>query len=147
VPKDPLMRFVARMACFAYWILLTTLLLTPNPAALMGLHKVPILPWGKFGIHLTAFTILSILVHASRWPKRPHWPMLFLLMLYGIATESLQILVPPRTSRVMDGVENCLGILAGAAIYWLLLQLVQPLTRPNLASQLVEYATRDSNAE
>jgi hypothetical protein len=126
------------MACFAYWILLTTLLLVPNPANLVGLHRVPIFPWGKFGIHLTAFTILSLLLHASRWPKRPWWPLLALLMLYGVTTETLQILVPPRTSRVMDGIENLLGILAGAGIYWLILQMAQPLPKPNLASRLIE---------
>jgi len=43
-------------------------------------------------------------------------------VVYGITTESLQLLVPQRTARVMDGVENILGIAAGAGIYWLALR-------------------------
>jgi len=56
--------------CIAYWIILTVLLLVPNPAALVGLKAVPIFPWGKFGIHLSFFTVLGVLANFSRWPKR-----------------------------------------------------------------------------
>ncbi len=113
------MRIIAQLACYCYWIFLTVLLLVPDPAAMVGLERVPIFPWGKFGIHLIAFTILSVLVHASRWSKRLWWPLIVLLVVYGITTETLQLLVPHRTARVMDGVENILGIAAGAGIYWL----------------------------
>jgi hypothetical protein len=136
------------MACVAYWILLTILLLVPNPAGLVGLHHVPIFPWGKFGVHLIAFTILCILMHAMRWPKPVWWPLVVVLMLYGITTESLQNLFPPRTPRVMDGIENCLGILAGSAIYWLLLQFARPgVGRLELASKLVDCAAQDQTPE
>jgi VanZ family protein len=37
---------------------------------------------------------------------------------YGITTESLQYFVPHRTARVMDAIENILGIAAGAGIYY-----------------------------
>ena len=116
------MRIIVPLGCYCYWVFLTLLLLVPNPAAMVGLERVPIFPWGKFGIHLTAFTILSILVHASRWPKRLWWPLIVLLVVYGVTTETLQLFVPHRTARVMDGVENILGIAIGAGIYWLALR-------------------------
>jgi len=109
-----------RIACWGYWPLLTVFLLVPDPASLVGLRRVPIFPWGKFGIHLTAFVILSFLLHASRWPKRPSWILVISLVAYGVITESLQLLVPHRTARVMDAVENILGITIGASIYWLI---------------------------
>ena len=113
------MRRAALLSCLGYWLLLSVLLLVPNPAALVGLQAVPVFPWGKFGVHLIAFTILAVLVHATRWPKRLGWPLLVCLVVYGIATESLQLFVPHRTARVMDGIENILGITAGSGIYWL----------------------------
>jgi hypothetical protein len=134
------MRVVARLVCLCYWLFLTVLLLVPNPAALVGLKAVPIFPWGKFGVHLTAFIILAVVVHATRWPKRLCWPLFVLLVVYGITTESLQLLVPQRTARVMDGIENILGITAGSAIYWLLLRLVPPAAEPNFAAELVKFA-------
>ncbi len=88
------MRTVLVLLCLAYWSFLTVLLLVPDPAGLVGLQSVPLFPWGKFGIHLIAFTILSTLVHASRWPKRPWWPLIAFLVVYGITTETLQLFVP-----------------------------------------------------
>ena len=93
----------------------------PYPAVLVGLRAVPDFPWGKFGIHLIAFTILSVLVHFARWPKRPWWPLIAFLMVYGVATELLQSFVPTRTVRLMDAVENILGVAAGVCIYALAL--------------------------
>ena len=120
------MRIVARFACYGYWLLLTVLLLVPNPAALFGLHAVPIFPWGKFGIHLGFFTVLGFLANATRWPKRPSWPLIVFLIVYGITTESLQLFVPHRSARVMDGIENILGIALGTAVYWLILWWRRP---------------------
>jgi glycopeptide antibiotics resistance protein len=142
------MGIVARVVCYAYWILLTMLLLVPSPATWVGLQEVPTFPWGKFGVHLIAFTMLAILVHATRWPKRPWWPLLVLLVLYGITTETLQLFVPTRTARVMDAVENILGIAAGSGIYWLVLWLVRPGMKVNLPAELVKCAIeRDTVAE
>jgi len=123
------MRIVARLACYGYWLFLTVLLLVPNPAALLGLKAVPIFPWGKFGIHLGFFTVLGFLANATRWPKRPWWPLLVLLVIYGVTTESLQLFVPHRSARVMDAVENILGIVLGTGIYWLLLRLMSPAVK------------------
>jgi hypothetical protein len=105
--------------CIAYWILLTILLLAPHPSALVGLHAVPIFPWGKFGIHTSFFTVLGLLANFSRWPKRISWRLIVFMAIYGITTEFLQRFVPPRTSQVIDGFENLLGIAIGTGIYLL----------------------------
>jgi hypothetical protein len=105
--------------CIAYWIMLTVLLLVPNPAALVGMHSVPIFPWGKFGIHLSFFIVLSLLVNFSRWPRRLSWSLIGLMTIYGVVTEILQLFDPPRTFRVLDGMENLLGIAIGSILYWL----------------------------
>jgi hypothetical protein len=139
------MRIAALLACVYYWLLLTVLLLVPNPAALVGLHAIPIFPWGKFGVHLIAFTILAALVCATRWPNRLGWPLIVFLVVYGITTESLQLLVPHRTARVMDGIENILGIAAGSGIYWFVQRLMQHrFMHLNLAAELVKYAAREN---
>ena len=117
------MRIITRLICYGYWLFLTVLLLVPNPAALVGLKAVPVFPWGKFGIHLGFFTVLGLLVNATRWPKRPWWPLLVLLIIYGLTTETLQLFVPHRTARVMDAIENILGIALGTGVYWLVLRM------------------------
>jgi len=111
------MALVRWSICIAYWCLLTVLLLARDPAALVGLDRVPVFPWGDLGIHFTAFAVLGLLVHVSRWPKGPGWTLLVLLA-YAVATESLQALVPPRTVQLTDYAENVLGIAAGSAFYW-----------------------------
>ena len=133
------MRIAVLLTFLCYWLFLTVLLLVPNPAELVGLDAVPIFPWGKFGIHLSFFLVLGFLGNATRWPKRPCWPLIAFLVVYGVTTESLQLLVPHRTARVMDGIENILGIAAGSAIYWLLLRLMQS----NLAARLVRPAAEE----
>ena len=111
------MRALRLVLCLAYWAFLTVLLLVPDPAAVVGLKRVPMFPWGDIGTHFTAFTILALLVHASRWPKCPGWPVSVLLA-YAIATESLQAIVPPRTVEIKDYIENVLGVVVGSAIFW-----------------------------
>ena len=138
------MRIAILIAFIAYWLFLTVLLLVPDPAALVGMSKVPIFPWGKFGIHLGFFTVLGFLANATRWPKRACWPLIIFLVVYGITTESLQLFVPHRTARVMDAIENILGIAVGSAIYWLLLRWMQPYLKPNLAANLVRRAVEEN---
>jgi VanZ family protein len=113
------MRTIRLLICAGYWGLLTVLLLVPNPAAVVGLRKVPVFPWGDIGIHFTAFTILTLLVHGSRWPRGIGWPFLAVLVAYGITTESLQWFVPSRAVELLDYTENILGVAAGTGIYWL----------------------------
>jgi VanZ family protein len=60
-----------------------------------------------------------------------------LLVVYGISTESLQLFVPHRTARVVDAIENILGIVAGAGIYW----LAQIFRKPDRAARLVKHAS------
>ena len=101
----------------AYWAFLTVLLLTPDPAVILRLDHLPMFWWGELGIHSAAFTILALLVHGLRWPRAPGWTMLFVLLVYAIAVESLQAFVPPRTVELLDYLENLFGILLGSGIY------------------------------
>jgi VanZ family protein len=119
------MRKLRLIACGTYVLLLTVLLVTPNPAALLGLHHAPIFPWGKFGIHLTAFIMLAIVAHTARWPAPVGWPLVPLLF-YAAITEMLQLLVPQRHARMADFLENSLGILLGTLFYWLFYRLRVP---------------------
>jgi hypothetical protein len=141
------MRIFFLVAFLGYWLLLTVLLLVPNPAALVGLHAVPIFPWGKFGIHLGFFTVLGFLANATRWPKRLYWPLIVFLMIYGITTESLQLFVPQRTAQVIDGIENILGIAVGSAIYWLVLRGMQPYLKLNGAANSAKHAAPTDAAD
>jgi len=112
------MRTLIVILCVAYWILLTALLLTPHPDRLVG-FSAPDLPWGKFGIHTSFFTVLGILANFSRWPKRVNWSLIAFMAIYGIVAETLQLFVPNRHAQVIDGFENVLGIAIGTGIYWL----------------------------
>ena len=141
------MRAVFLLTFLAYWALLTTLLLVPNPAALVGMSAVPLFPWGKFGIHLIAFTILGFLAHATRWPKPLCWPMIALLMAYGVCTETLQIFVPHRSARVMDAVENILGIAIASSVYWLVRWLTPSPPEVHLAAALVQCAADEDASD
>jgi VanZ family protein len=131
------MRIAALTLCVAYWGLLTVLLLTSDPARLVGLHSVPWFPFADFGIHLTAFVGLSLVVHTTSWPKRPRWYMLACLCLYAVTTELMQSFVPHRTCAPTDAVANFLGIAIGTGIYWTVVHFVQPLLQANLAAKLV----------
>jgi VanZ family protein len=105
-----------------------------------------VFPWGKFGVHLIAFTGLGFLANAGCWRHRPCWSLIVLLVLYGITTESLQLFVPCRTARVMDGFENILGIAAGSLLYWLVVWLMQPSVKLSLAARLARYSAPASAA-
>jgi len=63
--------------------------------------------------------LLALLVHLSRTPVRGWW-LAGLLMVYAIATELLQSLVPNRTVELTDLIENLLGLAAGTVLWWLL---------------------------
>jgi VanZ like family len=119
------MRTIRLLICAGYWGLLSVLLLAPDPAAVVGLRRVPTFPWGDIGIHFTAFTILTLLVYGARWPKGIGWLFLAVLLAYGITTESLQWFVPSRAVELLDYTENILGIAAGTGIYWLAHRLIQ----------------------
>ena len=90
------MRLVCRLACAAYLIFLTVLLLAPDPAQVVGLTKRPEFPWGSFGVHWIALAILSFLVLGSMWPRRIPWLLAAGLVVYGTAGELLQYFIPSR---------------------------------------------------
>ncbi|MCY2988364.1 MAG: VanZ family protein [Planctomycetota bacterium] len=119
------MRTVRLLFCVAYAVLLTMLLLVPQPAKLLGLRRIPMLPWGDIGIHFTAFTILTLLVHCLRWPTRVRWPIVAALLAYGLVIESLQVFVPSRSVELLDYLENMLGVAVGTGIYCLARRLIR----------------------
>lgn len=127
---------LAIIACFGYWALLTVLLLAPHPEGLLRLSHMPYFPLGDVGMHLTAFTLLSLSVHFVRWPKRPVLWVAVVLLAYGLATETLQAFVPPRGVELKDYADNVIGVLLGAAIYWAVQRrFAKP--EPHLAVELV----------
>ena len=109
----------------AYWVLLSVLLLVRDPASILGFLHAPRVPTNGIGLHFAALLVLSVLVCAARWPRRPGWFMVALLVGYGLVIESLQALVPPRTVELLDYIENTLGVLAGAGIWWIVHRLVR----------------------
>ena len=109
------MHIIRLLICLSYATLLTVLLLSPDPAAIMGLKKAPL---EDAGIHFSALLLLAAFVHATRWPKPPYWTSLIFLAVYALATEALQAIVPGRTVQLFDFIENLLGVSAGTAVYW-----------------------------
>ena len=108
---------ILRLICAAYCVLMTVLLLIPNPLGLLGIRRIASGSGGS-GVHLVIFTVLTVLVLASRWPIGSLL-LAGLLVGYAIATELLQLLVPMRALEPYDMVENLLGLAAGAGIWWL----------------------------
>jgi VanZ family protein len=105
-----------RLLALAYWLLLTVLLLVPNPAAVFfGLRPAQTMA-GFSGIHFFAFLLLAVLIPAARFPlrRRVLWSM---LVVYALLTESLQWFVPHRTVELRDYAQNLLGLGAGALLF------------------------------
>jgi hypothetical protein len=93
----------------------TYLLLTPHPLAFLGLRQLAETMAGGYGRHFFLFTGLSLLAFLGRWPISLT-ALACLLAAYGIGTEVLQALVPPRTPELADAIEDLLGIAAGLAL-------------------------------
>ena len=133
------MRIAVFLALFCYWVLLTVLLLVPNPAALLGLHAVPVFPWGKFGVHLGFFTVLGFLATRRTMAQRSRLADDRFPDGVRPGHGSLAVaFVPHRHAAVIDAVEDILGIALGVAIYWLLQRLTQPLVEARLAANLLK---------
>jgi len=120
------MRIVRLAICLGYWVLLSVLLLVPDPAALVAIPEVPAFLWGDVGLHFAAFAVLAVLTCAARWPQPPGGILVLLLLAYGLATELLQGLVPCRTVAIEDCMGNLLGVLVAPAVYRLAQRAVQP---------------------
>ena len=109
----------ARVACGAYLVALTTLLLAKDPMLwLFGLVPDGSVP--TRGAHFCAFFLLAILTAASRLPWRVSIQA-GALIAYAIVIESLQALVDARTVELLDYAENLLGLAAGL-LTWKLAQ-------------------------
>jgi hypothetical protein len=107
---------VLRLLAVGYWLLVSLLLLVPNPAALLfGLRPAQAAASMR-GVHGTAFLVLALLVQAARFPLRRsgQWA---LLVGYALLVESLQWFVPRRTVELADYAENLLGLALGAALF------------------------------
>lgn len=104
-----------RLACLAYCLVLTWLLLAPDPAALLGLPFLLGIG-GVIGVHFTAFAVLGILVAASWLPLR-RVLLAGLLFLYAVGVEFLQFSSPPRSVEIRDLLQNLLGLSAGVALW------------------------------
>jgi VanZ family protein len=122
-------RMVRYYFCAIYLALLTMLLLSPNPAAAVGLKSIPFVPGGDTTMHLGSFIVLTILVHSMRWPKSLHWSFVAILLTYAAGSEWLQALVPPRTVEPRDFAANVFGIAVGSLVYWSLQRTFQVVCR------------------
>jgi VanZ family protein len=107
-----------RLGFAVYLLLLSFLLLAPEPLKLLGFASRPGASSLRM-VHFCLFTVLGFLVWASRWPVR-RGLVVGLLVAYALVTESLQWLVPTRTVDLLDYVENLLGLAAGGAVWHLL---------------------------
>ena len=108
--------WIGRLVFTVYWLLLTILLVVPNPIALFRLRPV-LSHVPERGVHFAFFAVLAVLACACRFPIRRSL-LIVILAVYGLAVESLQDLVPPRQVELLDYVENLLGVVAGNALWW-----------------------------
>ncbi len=111
------MQRVMRIACLAYIVFLSLLLLSPNPARVIGVSGE--LPWALRTLmpcaHLLSFSVLAVVMFLARWPL-PRWSVVLLLAAYGGATEIIQGFVPPRTPRWTDWFQDVGGVAVGMTV-------------------------------
>jgi VanZ family protein len=105
-----------RVVATAYWLLLTVLLLAPDPFELLGMSR-PTDSTGRRVEHFALFVALALLVCASRLRMRGGG-LAGLLVAYALITESLQGFIPTRSLELLDYLENLLGLAVGGAIWW-----------------------------
>ena len=114
------MQRIMRIACIGYFVFLTLLLLTSNPARLIvASGQLPwilraLMPWA----HLLSFSVLAVAMLLARWPV-PRWTIVLILAMYGGATEIIQGFVPAREPDWMDWFQDLGGLAAGTAICWI----------------------------
>ena len=131
------MRLLWIMVAGLYWMLLTVMLLAPDPAALLdAFYPRAVVPLGV-GCHFLAFALLTALLLAACWPRLPAWTLL-LLVAYAGLTEWLQQFFPPRQMEVRDYAEDVLGIVVAAFVYWLVLRRLALGKRPHRTAALRE---------
>ena len=106
---------LTRVGLAVYLLLLSFLLLAPDPLWLLGFVSLPEGPSLRV-VHFGLFTVLGFLAWASRWPLRPGI-VVGLLVAYALGTETLQWFIPTRTVELWDYLENLLGLAAGWAAW------------------------------
>jgi len=113
------MQWLMRIVCIGYAIFLTLLLLTADPARLIGMQAgLPRILQAMLPLaHAISFLVLAVLALMTRWPV-PRWGILPILAIYGGMTEITQHFFPPRTPRWTDWFQDLIGIAAGAACCW-----------------------------
>ena len=113
------MQWLMRIVCVGYFVFLTLLLLTTDPARLIGMQEG--LPWILQVIyplaHTISFLVLAVLALMTRWPV-PRWGIVLALMIYGGMTEIVQGCVPQRTPDWADWFQDLAGIALGTACCW-----------------------------
>ena len=113
------MQGLIRFFFLGYLIFLTILLLTADPARLVGLREG--LPWFLLMLlswaHLLSFLVLAVLALVARWPV-PRWSIVVFLVFYACVTELTQQLVPPRSAEWKDWLQDLLGVFIGTAACW-----------------------------
>ncbi len=141
------MRMMRILLFAGYWAFLTVLLLAPYPAKIVGMTDVPQFPFGHIGIHFCAFSMLTLLAHSARWPARPGW-LVIVLVIYGGATEIIQHFVPPRTMGFKDFVADACGVLVGTCVYWVIWRCFRPQSqRADLPRELIRQMIATSKVE
>jgi hypothetical protein len=104
-----------------YGVVLTALLLAPNPWALLGLRPPPG-EGSSFGTHFGCFVVLGVLARWARFSGRPMaWAGA--LVGYAVLVELGQALVPTRSVQWQDLAANLTGLACGTLLGWAALQV------------------------
>lgn len=124
---------IIRILNICYWILLTALLVIPDPrraAANVTLLAGVASLLGPVA-HLLGTAGLTALALMARWPLSRR-ALFILLVGYALVTELVQAFLPTRTPELLDVVQNLVGIGLG---YGAFLLGLAALARPRSADQ------------
>jgi VanZ family protein len=106
-----------RKICVAYWLLLTLLLWSRDPAGWFSDASVDALhdrlePMA----HFLSFGLLTLIVLSTPWRLSCGW-LLVILAGYSAATELVQSQIPGRSMQLVDLLQDFAGLLVGAALF------------------------------
>lgn len=103
-----------RFAAAAYGLLLSYLLVAPDPLFFLGREAKQGVP--RMGVHFTAFLILAFLVGAARL-RVGRWTLCGSVCAYALLIELAQFFSPPRTVELIDLAENYTGLIVGMLLW------------------------------